>query len=160
LHPNILTSSHPVVSYPDIKKCALNLLARREHSQQELRQKLHLRNFDRNLVESILQELANQGLQSDQRFAECYARMRINKGYGPVRIVLELRQRGVADTLIDKVLSNDIDWPEIVTKIYRKKFGNKHPKNFAELSKQMRFLQYKGFTVEQLQCVTTFYNLD
>lgn len=129
-----------------IRNCALNLLARREHSQQELRAKLLLREFAREEIEQILQILKQENLQSDVRFAESYTRMRINRGYGPLRIGMELQQRGVDSDLIAANLAQDNEfWLDKMDEVKRKKFGNKIAKDFPEKAKQMRFLQYRGF---------------
>jgi regulatory protein len=77
------------------KDSALNLLARREHSRMELTQKLKLRNFSENEISQTIEQLTQQDLQSDKRFAECYMRSRAEKGFGPVRIKFELREKGV-----------------------------------------------------------------
>lgn len=132
-----------------IKNSALNLLARREHSQQELRAKLLVREFAREEIEQVLQILKKENLQSDARFAESYARMRINRGYGPLRISQELQQRGINNDLIAENLAQDKEfWLEKMNEVKHKKFGSKIPKDFVEKAKQLRFLQYRGFVVQ------------
>ena len=49
--------------------------------------------------------LVRQGLASDERFADAYARKRAEAGYGPVRIRAELRQRGIEGGLVRDVLA-------------------------------------------------------
>ena len=46
-------------------------------------------------------------MQSDQRYAEAYVYMRTQKGFGPLRIQAELRQRGVAAGIIHAVIDQD-----------------------------------------------------
>lgn len=135
-----------------IKNCALGLLARREHSQYELRNKLKLRKFSDNLIVEVLKELTSENLQSDARFTEIYIRHRAEKGYGPLRIQAELRERGIVEESISQYLDESAEyWIEKITTVKRKKFGNKIPKDFSERAKQMRFLQYRGFTLEQIK---------
>lgn len=134
-----------------IKNCALNLLAGREHSQYELRCKLRLRKFNDKLIGEIIDELAAEGLQSDQRFVESYIQMRFDRGYGPIRIATELQARGIKEDIIAIHLENtDEIWIAKMLETHRKKFGSKKPKDFREYTKQMRFLQYRGFAVEQI----------
>ena len=88
-------------------KSAQNMLAQREHSQSELRQKLAAKNFDPKEIEATLEELKRRNLQSDQRFTEAYIRMRANRGFGPLRIKFELRERDIEDDTIDIMVDED-----------------------------------------------------
>lgn len=135
-----------------VRRRALLLLARREHSRFELRRKLQEKGFDLAEINSVINDLAEAGLQSDERFTEAYVKMRIDRGYGPLRIQAELHERGVASELIERFVVNDADfWQGFVQKVRLKKFGAKMPNDFAEQAKQMRYLQYKGFDFAQIQ---------
>jgi regulatory protein len=137
-----------------IKHHALNLLARREHSQVELRTKLIAKGCDANDISTVLQGLINEKAQSDERFAESYMHMRANRGYGPLRIRVELRERGINNEIIDKTINfDDSLWADNAQKIWRKKFGGKMPTSFQERAKQMKFLQYKGFDIAQIKSI-------
>ena len=74
---------------------ALRLLARREHSRLELHLKLRQRKVPGDIIESVLDEYESEGWLDDNRFADVYARQRMDLGYGPLRILGELQQRGV-----------------------------------------------------------------
>ena len=78
---------------------AVGLLARREHSSQELRDKLRARSFSAEAVEAALATLRKLDLQSDRRFAEACARSLMDRGYGSLRIAGELHERGVSDDI-------------------------------------------------------------
>ena len=77
-----------------LRRIAMDFLARREHSEQELRQKLKARADDADEVEAALHKLKDEGLQSDERFTEAYVHHRVNAGIGPLKIRYELRQKG------------------------------------------------------------------
>lgn len=127
------------------------MLARREHSRTELRRKLKSRGFDSESIEDVLQGLANEGLQSDHRYTESFLNSRINKGYGPVRLAMELRERGIEADLIETCIENlDIDWIDTLHSVRQKKFGEKLPETYNAQLKESRFLQYRGFTAEQI----------
>ena len=130
----------------------MDLLARREHSVRELRQKLVAREFDPEEAEEAIQHLIAEGLQSDARFAEAYTASRLRTGKGPVRIRNELEQRGVAAELIDASLAGvDVDWFECARAVRVRKFGAASPDDFHERARQSKFLQYRGFTGEQIR---------
>ena len=129
----------------------MDLLARREHSAHELRQKLEKREFDRDEIELALEVLQQNNLQSDTRFTESYANHRINAGLGPVKIAHELRQRGVDSVLVDDHMSAlSADWNELLERQRIKKYGQEIPTDYAQKMKQARFLQNRGFSPESV----------
>ena len=128
------------------------MLARREHARFELRQKLEQRGFSLEDIDPVLDDLSEQGLLSDDRFAEVYSHHRTEAGFGPVRIRAELRQRGVGGDIIDNVVSaGDDEWLGVLRRVWTKRFGETVPKEFRERMKQMRYLQYRGFTNDQIR---------
>ena len=129
----------------------MDYLARREHGEQEITQKLISRGFDRETVEAGVSELISDGLLSDSRFAEAFVYSRFKKGSGPQKIHAELRQRGIDAALISASMDAvGEQWRERAREVREKKFGQESPRDFKELSRQMRFLQQRGFTSEQI----------
>ena len=135
----------------NIRNKAMDLLARREHSEQELRQKLKTREYDADAIDAVLQALKEDRLQSDERFTESYVNHRFNAGVGPLKIRYELRQKGVSDGLVDVFLEPLSDqWDELMTRQRVRKFGAPIPDDYAERMKQARFLQNRGFSPESV----------
>jgi regulatory protein len=131
---------------------AVRLLARREHSRAELSRKLAARGIEPELINEVLDALATRRLQSDERYAESLIASRIGRGQGPVRIRRELSERGVAPGLIDAALEHaDADWPELARKTRSRRFGGEIPAEWNERGRQARFLEYRGFTGEQIR---------
>lgn len=136
---------------------AVSYLARREHSALELTRKLEKAGFDVVEIEDVLSQLQQANLQSDQRFAESFVSSRINRGYGKVRIRMELKDRGVADELIaDSLQQAEVDWFALAAEVRSKRFGEQNPDDFKSRAKQQRFLQYRGFTHDE---ITESFNL-
>ena len=97
----------------------------------------------------MLDRLAEEGLQSDERFAESFVHHRVNKGQGPIKIEQELHRRGVDPEIIDNCLNSDlIDWGALAAVIRAKKFGEAVPGDFQNKAKQSRFLYSRGFGSE------------
>ena len=139
------------ISRPDIRKKAMDLLARREHSEQELRQKLKTREYEVDEIENVLQTLKSDGLQSDFRFTESYVNHRVNAGIGPTKIRYELRQKGITDLLTDEFLEPLSDrWEAMMHQQRVKKFGEAIPDDYKTQMKQARFLQNRGFSPESV----------
>ncbi len=136
----------------ELRQTALTLLARREHSQQELERKLLSRGFPSQGIRSVLQELAQQDSLSDARFAEQYVYSRIQRGFGPLRIQAELRERGVDDEVFGGLIETNAEiWEERAGAARTKRFGPGPPGDFKERARQTRFLQQRGYTQEQIR---------
>jgi len=134
----------------------MDCLARREHSVAELRAKLRAKNCNQDDIDAALERLAGEGLVSDARFAEAFVAARCRRGQGPVRIRAELRQRGVEDGLIANALdAAGGDWMELARTVRRRKFGQRDARDAKERARQMRFLQYRGFTTEQIRAAVS-----
>jgi regulatory protein len=131
----------------EIKETCLRLLSRREHSQKELLNKLWVKGFDKDEILAVIDELALQGWQSDSRYAESYARHRIQKGYGPVFVAFELRKSGVDAVDLDDVVQKAAgSWMELLEQVYTKKYGHDFLMDRNEWAKRSRFLLHRGFS--------------
>jgi len=131
---------------------ALQWLARREHSRRELLTKLAGKGCDTVLATAVVQQLEVERLVSDDRFMESLITARRRRGYGPLKIQKELQEKGVAPEVIDlgRMVSGE-EWLEDIRRVQRKKFGGKIPKSHPERARQARFLQYRGFTYDQIR---------
>lgn len=135
-----------------VRKKAMDLLMRREHTVVELQKKLNARDYDADIVAEVVEQLADEGLVSDDRFTEAFVRYRRNHGYGPRRIQSELRERGVSEKIQAAYLDvGDSQWLEQAAQVKSKRFGDDLPADFKERARQARFLQYRGFTSEQIR---------
>lgn len=134
----------------------MDLLARREHSRHELELKLRLRYpASALIIDEVLQDLRTELLQSDERFAESYVAMRRRKGYGPQRLRQELREKGIDPALVQAELGKpEHDWFGQAAVVLRKKFAAP-AREHKERAKQMRFLQYRGFSHDHIQAAMT-----
>jgi len=129
----------------------MDFLARREHSEQELRHKLAARAEDAGEVEAVLRQLKEERLLSDERFTEAYVHHRFGAGIGPVKIRYELRQKGVDEALVDAFLEPLADqWDDLMCRQRVHKFGAGIPADYSARMKQARFLQNRGFSPESV----------
>ena len=135
---------------------ALRHLARREHSRVELRRKLISRGAADELVDAIIEGLTADGSLSDRRFAAEYVRARIRKGYGPIRIRMDLIERGINDQLAEEQLTQPADfWYQRATEVCNKKFDATKPAGEESADAQQRrwnrcarFLSQRGFPAD------------
>ncbi|MDR9435860.1 MAG: regulatory protein RecX [Thiohalophilus sp.] len=137
-----------------VREAAMDMLSRREHSTCELQQKLVRKGYAEEEVDSALQRLADENLLSDERFVEAFVHSRQTRGSGPRKIVAELSQKGVSEMLISQYLDERSPvWIDLAREVRVRKFGAALPGEYREKARQMRFLQQRGFTTEQIQNV-------
>jgi regulatory protein len=148
------STDSPEASAASLRVSAMNCLARREHSAEELRQKLRRHCDDDTLIEHVVLRLSEEQLQSDERFVEAFIVMRFRQGKGPLRIQQELRQKGVSKELISMLLdASDSQWWDLAREVRARRFGGELPESPREKAKQIRFLQYRGFSSDQIMAL-------
>lgn len=134
------------------RKIALDILARREHSVAELREKLQSREFPPEEIEQTLSALTEDGLLSEQRFIDSFLASYTRRGHGPLWLRAELERRGIAGAQVAEALAgHQVDWPAQVRAVREKRFGTDLPADYKERARQSRFLQYRGFSSEQVR---------
>ncbi|TNE79487.1 MAG: regulatory protein RecX [Gammaproteobacteria bacterium] len=134
------------------RSTALRLLARREHSRLELSLKLRQRKLPSSVIDAVLDDFEHEGWLDDQRFADVYSRQRMDLGYGPLRILSELQQRGVkqSPTCLDDMTEED--WCTNAVRLREKRFGLVDLSNdWDEKVRQSRFLNRRGFSASQVE---------
>lgn len=146
-----LAGSEPaILSHDALRGRALALLTRRDHSRQELSRKLLDQGGQADIVEAVLDELRERGLQCDTRFAELFVRSRAERGSGPRSIMADLRGRGIEAELVEQaLLASTYDWQEQANTLRQRRFGRAVPEEMREKARQLRFLQYRGFSGAQ-----------
>ncbi|SEF45956.1 recombination regulator RecX [Nitrosomonas ureae] len=133
---------------------ALRMLARREHSRQELERKLvaHMEFCGMDVLAEVLDKLEQQGYLSEKRAVEQIARTRRAR-FGSHRIVHELKAKGIDSHLIDNVLPTLKETElEAALNIWSKKFDHP-PVSREERDKQIRFMMNRGFSMETIRQV-------
>ena len=77
---------------------------------------------------------------------------RVRRGFGPLRIKLELQERGVPKELVNAHIDFHAEvWLDTACKEYEKKFGQQVTESVKDRAKRMRFLQSRGFTGDIIQ---------
>jgi regulatory protein len=129
----------------ELRARALRLLARREHTRQELESKLSPHAGSSEDLKGLLSGLKQKNQLSEERFAEERAR-RLSRKYGAARIRQDLKAKGVSEELISRFSSSEDEMQrakEILERKYRTPAATREEK-----AKRMRFLQSRGFSSE------------
>ena len=148
----------------DVRRAAMDLLARREHSRYEILGKLTRRFGDNpKLFEQEIGKLTDEGLQSDRRLAEAFIRARTNRGRGPVKIKMELRDKQADDEIISTALEEcGVDFKMLAQSVAVRKFGGELCKvadrktldietlDIKTKARISRFMQQRGFSYDHI----------
>jgi len=133
---------------------AMRLLAARGYSESEIRQKLRRRAVEEGDVGKVLGRLRQAGCLDDKRFAETYARSRLeNQGHGRLRVLRDLRRRQVPQPVANDAVEQtfrETDEAALIERFLRRKFrGTSLGDYLAEpkhLASAYRRLRNAGFT--------------
>ena len=129
----------------ELRARALRLLARREHTRQELESKLSPHAGNTEDLQNLISGLKQKNQLSEERFAEERARS-LSRKYGAARIRQDLRAKGVAEELVARFSSSEDELQRARTILERK---YRTPADTREeKAKRMRFLQSRGFSSE------------
>ena len=137
-----------------LKARAVALLSRREHSRVELARKLAPHAQDPSEIERLLDALAAEGWQSDDRYVQGLVHRKAPV-HGAARVTQELRQQGIDENSIAEVRRSLRDTElDRATEVWRKRFGAVGlPSDQAEYARQGRFLAARGFSHEVIHKV-------
>ena len=130
-------------SAAELKTRALKLLARREHSREELARKLSPHAESPEALETVLDFLVSKKLLSNERFAEVRANWLARK-YGAAKIRDDLRSRGIPEELAARAApaADEVEKAKaILARKYRAPATTR-----KERAKRARFLQGRGFS--------------
>ncbi|MDG6881169.1 Regulatory protein recX [Phocoenobacter uteri] len=123
------------------------LLARRDYSEYELRQKMAQKEYSENEIDEAIFDAQTQNWQSDERFCESYIRYRSSAGFGIRKIQYELQRKGVSSDIISrKIDESEVDWYSLAETVFFKK----KPSDWDMKAKQKmwRFMMSRGFDSE------------
>ncbi|SHG01147.1 regulatory protein [Microbulbifer donghaiensis] len=151
-----MSSSDKTTNAQALFGAALELLTRREHSRFELKQKLADK-FPGADFDALFERLHELNYQSDRRFAEVFARSRVQRGQGPLRIRRELQQRGIGSELIGGALEQaDADWFALAAEQLQRKYRTPisaalpRERQLKERARRSRYLAYRGFPADAI----------
>jgi regulatory protein len=131
---------------------AVGLLARRDYSSGELRNRLERKGFEPAAAAAAVAGLIEDRAVDDARYVENYVSRHAERGDGPLRMAAELAELGLPAQLIDAALAaGSPDWYSRAGEARIRRFGPEVPLERAEKARQARFLQYRGFSSDHIR---------
>ncbi len=130
-------------------KKAFDLLSRRAHSTQELRNKLYKREFSKCEIETVIVECERLGFLNDELFANDYTAELGAQGKGRFKIMMKLRDKGISKDNIEKALEKigNCEQENAENALKGKLRSLIHEADINKRrQKAYRFLAYRGFS--------------
>ncbi|EOZ3732038.1 TPA: regulatory protein RecX [Klebsiella quasipneumoniae] len=130
---------------------AVSLLAKRDYASGELARTLSKMTENREKIDKALSRLVECGYLDDNRLITHMIDKHVRKKHGPARIKQEIRQKGFSPELVEQMLEKvDVDWYAMARELKVSKFGDAVASEAKEKNKQIRYLQYKGFSMDMI----------
>lgn len=159
------TERHPM--FASLLERAVRLLARRDHSEHELKEKIRLSVWrseqregsehtppDEAALTQVIAWCLENNYLDDQRFTRQFILSRSRNGYGPQRIRQDLQLKGIGrDDISQALAESEIDWQQQAAEVAGKKYGHKWPTDAREKARLQRFLHSRGFLMEDIRSV-------
>ena len=137
------------------KSLALNkavaLLGKNLKTKKQMRTYLKDKGYSQKIVDYVLEKLSEYNYINDVNYATIYVRS-VKHKYGKIKIVNELKQKGVSEKDIDLVIQEFETEEDIILNLANKYVKNKEITNEI-LSKMYRFLLSKGFEYDDVSRV-------
>ncbi|MGL4733642.1 MAG: regulatory protein RecX [Enterovibrio sp.] len=133
---------------------ALRLLAMRDHSEKELRQKLHKKQYAEADIADALNFCKKNGWIQEQQVAENFLQQCVLKGYGWLRICSQAKLRGInANRLVVAVKNGEYDWDELAFAELKRcmRGAPLFPLSMKERQKWQNYLLRRGFSYAQIE---------
>lgn len=150
-------STEELPNFNKLRASALAWLGRQEFSIAKFSKKLRDNLASEEQIAAIVDEFCQHNWLSEQRFCEGFVRSRISKGQGKIRIINDGRGHQLdSDILAEAINTQAVDWFELALNTYQRRYGknpitNIHKKEHTkEKAKRLRFMQYRGFTMDQI----------
>jgi regulatory protein len=130
---------------------AVSWLSRRDFCSAELTARLAARGFEPQTVQSCLEELHERRYLDDERYARQFVGAHARRGHGPLRIRHDLTDLGLSAGMAERAIEEHGGWAEQARAVRERRFGPEPPRDWPERSRQARFLQYRGFSNDDIR---------
>ena len=152
----------------ELYEYAVGALARRMRTVAELKRLLRQRveaetEFGQALVELIIRRLKDQGYLNDAKYAATYSSLRRdNDRFGRMRVISDLKAKGVHGEVIDKAVSTAYDEvdEEQQTRAFLHRKRVKKPQDQKQAARIFRLLTRAGFRAKAIFTILKKWDVD
>ncbi len=133
------------------KEYALKLLEYRERSEQEIKDRMRRKGYEKKVITETIEFLKNQNLVNDERFARMWTESRLRRSYGRWKISSDLKGKGVDRELIDEVLKelySGVNEAQMALELVERRWPSLGKEDNLMLRRISNFLKRRGFSFE------------
>ena len=136
--------------YKEARRKALRALTYRGRSAAELTAYLKDKGYDEKIADRVVEEMISLHYVDDPSLARDLVEQRLRRGYGPVRIRLEMKQKGFDKNLIEKLLilhyPQDMEYNLAAVLLEKKEEREGSPEGPRQIYRWANFLRRRGFS--------------
>jgi regulatory protein len=156
-------------SEDELYEYAVGALARRMRTVAELKRLMRARveeaatEYGQTLIELVIRRLKDQGYLNDSQYAASYTSLRRdNQKFGRMRVITELKTRGVHGEVIAKAIESAYEGvsEEKQARDYLRKKRLKKPKDQKETARIFRQLARAGFGTKTIVTILKKWDVD
>jgi regulatory protein len=156
-------------SEDELYEYAVGALARRMRTVAELKRLMRARveeaatEYGQTLIELVIRRLKDQGYLNDSQYAASYTSLRRdNQKFGRMRVITELKTRGVHGEVIAKAVESAYEGvsEEKQARDYLRKKRLKKPKDQRETARIFRQLARAGFGTKTIVMILKKWDVD
>lgn len=156
-------------SEDELYEYAVGALARRMRTVAELKRLMRARveeattEYGQTLIELVIRRLKDQGYLNDSQYAASYTSLRRdNQKFGRMRVITELKTRGVHGEVIAKAVDSAYEGvsEEKQARDYLRKKRMKKPKDQKETARIFRQLARAGFGTKTIVTILKKWDVD
>lgn len=144
-----LSSHDDQIAIQRAREAALRFLSFRLRSEHEMRTFLVGKRFPKDIIDQTIGYLTETGLLDDRKFARWWTESRMHGGWGPRRIVQELKMKGVNKDIIDEEMKRD--WKDVTRQVLEKEQSKLHA--LPPMKRRMKMQQVllrRGFSFDTI----------
>jgi len=133
---------------------ALTMLARRELSEAQIRQRLARREHDRDAIDAAVDRLKSERAIDDERVASAIARTQTSvRGRGRLRVKREIEAAGISSAIAQRAIDEvfqDIDGDALLQAALERRLHGRSELTDRDRSRLYRYLTAQGFDSDRV----------
>ncbi|MDR0999590.1 MAG: recombination regulator RecX [Clostridiales bacterium] len=143
------------VEFAEAYRVALRLLGIKPRTEHEILIRI-MEKYSSETAARVIALLRHYQYIDDERYALDYCHERMSYGYGNNRIRMELKNRGVEDSIINRAIGNVClgnEMPRIAQSVLDKRYPDGVSQDIKGRQKQYGFLLRRGFDTDTIERV-------
>jgi regulatory protein len=129
---------------------AVDLISRRLRSEKEIRDYAWRKQWAKENLDKVIERLGERGYLNDAKFAASFVRSRATlRNYSTRKMKLELRKKGVAPEIIEKVLAESEEFDEAAA--LKNLVAKKRAHYAGDEQKFIAYLARQGFPYDEIK---------